>query len=266
MKRFVGKFIGTVLGFTLAGPFGACLGFVIGHLNDLQSGSRRQSYDRGARSAFFYEFSMSPQLRSVFALSVIVLGAKLAKADGAVTPDEVLAFRKAFRSHDSHMAEIGRIFDGARHSSEGYEPYAARLAQIFGQQSPILEDVLIRLFYVAICDSSRLSRPEILFLRRVAVIFGFDEETFVRLAGMAGISLSSAPSAPKRDTAYDVLGLPTTATDDVIKRTYRALVRKHHPDKLLAAGLPASRIAEATEKIKTINAAYAEICKMRNIR
>lgn len=266
MKRFVGKFIGTVLGLTLAGPFGACLGFVIGHLNDVQAEQRSQSHGRGARNAFFYEFSVSPQLRSLFALSVIVLGAKLAKADGPITPDEVLAFRKAFKSHDSHMAEIGRLFDGARQSSEGYEPYAARLAQVFGQQTQILEDVLVGLFFVAIADSTRLSRPEVLFLRRVGVIFGFDEESFLRLAAQAGISLSSAPPVPKRDTAYDVLGLPTTATDDVIKRTYRALVRKHHPDKLVAAGLPASRIAEATEKIKVINAAYADICKMRNMR
>ena len=75
--------------------------------------------------------------------------------------------------------------------------------------------------------------------------YGFDERDFLRIAQRVGISLSSSPPIPKHDSAYDVLGLPTTATDDVIKRTYRALVRKHHPDKLLAAGLPAARIAEA---------------------
>ncbi|MGE4351881.1 MAG: DnaJ domain-containing protein, partial [Bdellovibrionales bacterium] len=71
---------------------------------------------------------------------------------------------------------------------------------------------------------------------------------------------------PKKDSAYDVLGLPTTATEEVIKKSYRSLLRKYHPDKLIAAGLPASRIAEATEKVKSINAAYAEICKTRNIK
>ncbi|MDD3181930.1 MAG: TerB family tellurite resistance protein [Alphaproteobacteria bacterium] len=235
-------------------------------MNDIQSSRPRMTYPRGARNAFFYEFPVHPNLRSLFALSVIVLGAKLAKADGAVTPDKVLAFRRAFKSHNIHMAEIGKMFDNARQSAEGYEPYAARLAQIFGQQRQLLEQVMIGLFEVAIADSPRLTRPEILFLRRVGVIFGFDEETFLHLAAMAGISLSSTAPVPKRDTAFDILGLPTTATDDVIKRTYRALVRKHHPDKLVAAGLPVTRINEATEKIKIINAAYAEICKMRKIK
>lgn len=137
---------------------------------------------------------------------------------------------------------------------------------MFGRQSPILEEVLAGLFYIAVADSVRLTRAEILYLRRVSVIFGFTEADFLRIAARIGITMTSAAPVPKRDTAYDILGLPTTATDDVIKRTYRALVRKHHPDKLVAAGLPAERVAEATEKIKTINAAYAEICKMRDIK
>lgn len=267
MKRFAGKFVGTVLGLALGGgAMGAFLGFVIGHLNDMQHERRKNNYETRRRDGFFYDFAVEKSQRSLFALSVIVLGAKLAKVDGPVSTQEVLAFRKAFRSHESHMAEIGRLFDTARQSADGYEPYAARLAHILSGQRDILESVMIALFSIAIADSVRLSRAEIYYLRRVGVIFGFDEETFLRLAAMAGISLSSTPSAPKKDNAYDVLGLPTTATDEVIKRTYRALIRKHHPDKLVAAGLPASRVAEATERVKIINAAYAEICKGRGLK
>ena len=97
-------------------------------------------------------------------------------------------------------------------------------------------------------------------------MFALDESDFTRIASRAGVYMTSATPAPKHNTAYDVLGLPTTATEDVIKRTYRALVRRHHPDKLLAAGLPIARVNEATEKIKLINAAYSEICKARGIR
>lgn len=267
MKRFVGKFIGGILGFTLAGPLGALAGLVIGHLKDVQVEMSRVYGNTQSEHDIFYEFPAPPKIRLIFAQSIIVLGAKLAKIDGPVTHDEVLAFRKAFRSHESHLDEIGRVFDSARNSADGYEPYAARLAQIFGRQNQILEEILIRFFFVAISDSPRLARQEVLFLRRVGVIFGFDEQNFLRIALRAGVSLNSAPpSAPKRDTAYDVLGLPTTATDEVVKRTYRALIRKHHPDKLVAAGLPADRVSEATEKVKTINAAYSEICKMRSIK
>lgn len=266
MSRFVGKFVGAVIGLTLGGPIGGLLGFVIGHLNDVQTQTRDKTRQRISYEYFFPDFSMNARYRPLFAQALIILGAKLAKADGHVSREEVYAFRRVFRSHESHMDEIGRLFDVARQTSDGYEPYAARLAQIFGHRSQILEEVLVGLFYIAIADSSRLSRPEILFLRRVGVIFGFDEAGFLRLAARAGISLTSAPPVPKKDSAYDVLGLPTTATEDVIKKTYRALIRKHHPDKLLAAGLPANRVAEATERMKVINAAYAEICKDRGIK
>jgi len=265
MRRFIGKFIGFVLGFALAGAVGGLVGLIIGHINDLQ-----HQYNRRRNSALnediFPDFPMGQQEKSIFALGIIILGAKLAKADGAVSREEVLAFRRVFKSPESRLNEVGNLFDSARKSTDGYEPHATRMAQIFGHRSPILQEVMVSLFLIAIADSTRLSRPEILFMRRVGVIFGFTEDEFTRLALRAGISLTSSQPAPKQSTAYDVLGLPTTATDDVIKRTYHALIRKHHPDKLLAAGLPAERIAQATEKMKTINAAYAEICKMRRLK
>lgn len=110
-----------------------------------------------------------------------------------------------------------------------------------------------------------MSRPEIIFLRRVAVIFGFNEHDFTRIAARAGIRMTSVPPPPKKDSAY-VLGLPTTASVKDIKHTYHALLRKHHPDMLLAQGRPADQVAEATERMKRINAAYSEICKMRDIK
>ena len=266
MRRFVGKFVGTILGFALAGAVGAVIGFIIGHLNDLQAQLSSARRSRAADNDIFPDFIMNKREKPIFATSIIILGAKLAKVDGHVSREEVLAFRKVFRSPESRVAEVGRLFDDARRSSEGYEPYAARLAQIFGRHSPLLEEVMVGLFYIAIADSNRLSRPEILFLRRVAVIFGFPEEDFIRIAGRVGISMTTSEPAPKKDSAYDALGLPTTASDEVIKKTYRALIRKHHPDKLLAAGLPADKVAQATERMKVINAAYSEICKMRNLK
>jgi len=266
MRKYVGKFVGTILGFALAGGVGAIIGFVIGHLNDLQAQLVASRGPRSNERDIFPDFPMNKREKPIFATSVIILGAKLAKVDGHVSREEVIAFRKVFRSPESRLGEVGRLFDDARRTSDGYEPYAARLAQIFGRHSPLLEEVLAGLFYVAIADSNRLSRPEILMLRRVSVIFGFPEDDFTRIAMRVGISMTSSEPPPKRDAAYDALGLPTTASDEVIKRTYRALIRKHHPDKLLAAGLPAERVAQATERMKVINAAYDEICKARSIR
>jgi len=266
MSRFVGKFVGTVLGFALAGPGGALIGFVVGHLNDMRFTQPVRQQRAILEHDFFPDFSMSKHQRSVFSMGVIVLGAKLAKIDGHVSREEVLAFRRAFRTRDSQLAEVGRLFDEARTSPGGYEPYAARLAQVFQSHREILEEILAGLFYIAVADSPRLSRGEMLFLRRIAVMFNFGEQDFTRIAARVGLNLTTAPPAPKHDQAYDVLGLPTTATDIDIKRTYRTLIRKYHPDKLHAAGFAPDKIAEATEQMKRINAAYADICKIRNIK
>ncbi len=270
MRRFVGKFVGTVLGFALGGLGGAILGLTIGHLNDLRFGPLEQPPPRRRRRTpehdLFPDFSMNREQRSIFSIGVIVLGAKLAKVDGTVSREEVLAFRRAFRTRDSQIGEVGRLFDEARSSTQDYEPYAARLAQTFQRQPEILEEILAGLFYIAVADSPRLSRAELLFLRRIAVMFGFGETDFQRIAGRVGLSLKTEPPPPKHDSAYDVLGLPTTATDKEVKSTYRALIRKYHPDKLVAAGLSKEKIAAATEKAQRINAAYADICKLRNIK
>ncbi|MCL2469974.1 MAG: TerB family tellurite resistance protein [Alphaproteobacteria bacterium] len=258
--------MGAVLGLVLGGWPGAALGFLIGLLRDVRMQHRAMTSRVLSYDDFFPDFMMTSKEKAVFAPCVIALGAKLSKIDGHVTREEVLAFRHVFRTPHALTSQIGELFDQARRSAEGYEPYAARLTALFGYRPSLLEDVLAGLFYIALADSTRLTRNELLYLRRVSVIFGFSETDFVRIARRVGITLTTTSPPPKKDSAYDVLGLPTTASDDVIKRTYRALVRKHHPDKLMAAGLSPTQVAEATEKIKKINAAYAEICRLRGIK
>lgn len=266
MSRYIGKFVGGVLGLLVGGPVGAIIGLILGHIKDQSETVQASRKHQDLEYDYFPDFPMSRHQRSVFAMGVIVLGAKLAKIDGHVTREEVMAFRRVFRTRESQLAEVGRIFDRARISTDGYEPYAARLAQAFITSPQLLEEVLAGLFYIAVADSPRLSRPEMLFLRRVAVIFGFNENDFVRIAGRVGIRMSSEPPPPKKDSAYDVLGLPTTASEKEIKQTYRALIRKNHPDILVAQGQSADQIAKATDRMQRINAAYSEICKLRDIK
>ncbi len=266
MDRFVGKFVGFVLGFAIGGWLGAAIGFLLGHLHDWEGQPREPGQGRRGEG-YFPDFDIDRNKATAFSVSVIVLGAKLAKVDGPVTPTEILAFRESFRTEPYQLKEVGRLFDMARSSSEGYEAHAMRLSHLFMGEPAILEQILEGLFRVAKADTAYLARSEMIFLRRVAVIFGISEEEFSHIASQAGVYITNAAQqAPRRERPFDVLGLPNTASDDVIKRTYRALIRKHHPDKLQAAGLPPATVAEATEKMKRINAAYAEICKARNIK
>lgn len=266
MYRVIGKFLGFSLGLAVAGWGGSLMGLLLGHLYDLKKEKQRLYLREKENGDLFPEFQIDKTQRPHFDLCVITLGAKLAKCDGPVSKVEIAAFQRAFRSRPLHLERIGALFDQARKTSDGYEPYAARLAQILNMRQDILEDVLAGLFYIAKIDSHHLSRAELLFLRRVGTLFGFNESDFIRTAARAGVYLTALPPEPKRDAAFDVLGLPTTATNDVIKKTYKTLVRKYHPDKLMAAGLSPAQVAEASEKVKRINAAYADICKKRKIK
>ncbi len=260
-QRVVGKIVGAVLGFAFAGPTGLFIGFIIGHLHDLRP-TTEERLQRNEQPRMFADGLQ----QSTFTIGVIVLGAKMAKADGRVTRQEIEAFKRVFHIPESEVARVGEVFDQARQSAGGYEPYAARLAQVFRHNPAILEEVMTGLFLVAVADSVGLSRAEASFLSRVAVIFGFSEADFIRIAARSGVPLPDQPQAAPKNDAYTVLGLQESATAADIKRTYRALIRKHHPDTLVAQGLPPELIAQATEKMKRINAAYDTLCKARGIK
>jgi DnaJ like chaperone protein len=205
--------------------------------------------------------------QAVFTSGVIVLGAKMAKADGRVTREEVEAFKRVFQVSPTHEEAVGRLFNQARRSADGFEPYALRLAQVFRHNPAVLEQVLSGLFIIASADQAGLSPAELSFLRNVASIFGFGPETFARIAAHSGVRLPEAEKPrSEKDESYAILGIKAAATEDEIKTAYRALIREHHPDRLVAQGMPAEFIATATEKMKRINVAYDVVCKVRGIK
>lgn len=269
MRHNAGKIVGLLLGFLLGlGPWGAVAGFILGHLYDTARADTRPRHLERKDDETLYPDGLKDGLQqSTFTVGVIVLGAKMAKADGRVSREEIAAFKRVFHIPPTQEKEVGRLFDRARQSAEGYEPYAARLAQVFRNNPAILEEILTGLFGIAASDGAGLSRIEANFLRRVALMFGFSEQDFQRIAARSGARLPEQPAAPKpEENAYMVLGLSPQATEAEIKKAYRTLIRKFHPDKLIAQGLPPEIIAQTTEKMKRINAAYDSLCRSRGIR
>ncbi len=235
-----GKVIGGAAGFALGGPLGAFVGALAGHAVDSMT-----------------EAAHDPETRRVaFTVAVIVLGAKMAKADGVVTRDEVKAFKTAFRIPPEEMPKVAQIFDRAKQESAGFEPYARQLKEIFADQPAVLEELLGALFQIARADGVYHDK-EREFLQRVAGIFGFDDATFQRIeANLMGTEATDP---------YAVLGLPRGASQEEVKATYRRLIREHHPDRLIAEGMPQEFIDVANEKLATINAAYEKIRKERAV-
>ena len=200
--------------------------------------------------------------RIAFATAVIVLGAKLAKVDGVVTRDEVRAFKRVFRIDDAEVGDVARIYNEAKSSAQGFEPYARQIAALFGHDPFLLEELLTGLFEVARADGE-LNPAEVDFLRRVAAIFGFDIAGFELIRRRFSATARNLSGA---DDAYAVLGLSRKASDDEIKQTYRNLVREHHPDRLVAKGMPEEFVERANKTLAAINVAYDRIEKERNLK
>jgi DnaJ like chaperone protein len=255
-----GKIIGGVAGFAMGGPMGAVVGAALGH-----------AADSGAVPNFRAQFgpqtgwnparlaAMVNRRDQLFAICVVVLSAKLAKCDGAVRREEIDAFRRQFRIPPEAVRDIGRLFDQARDSSDGFEAYAVQLGEAFADNRGMLEDVLAALFVIARADGAVNGR-ELDFLSRTHRGFGLDQTAWDRARG----AVPRQPAADEPD-AYTILGVSRAAGADEIRATWRRLMRENHPDSLAARGVPAEFIARANEKVARINAAWDRIKRERGL-
>ncbi len=244
----------------MGGPLGAIMGLAAGHAVD-----RMRSTLPGHDGAFNgFENTPGPQgddlenRQIAFTVAVIVLGAKLAKADGQVTRDEVAAFKRVFSIPSHEAADVGALFNEAKQDAGGFEPYAQQIATLFAGNRAMLEDLLGALFHIAKADGTYDHRERD-YIAKVASIFGFGEGEFKRIE-------DTYIRGEDAEDPYEILGIGADASDDDVKKTYRALIRENHPDRLMAQGLPEEFIDLANEKMATINAAYDKVCKQRGIK
>ena len=246
---FWGKVVGGAAGFAMGGPLGALIGAVMGHAVD-------RFNESGDATAMPVD---RVQREQAFAIAVIVLGAKMAKADGQVTRDEIAAFRRVFTVPESDVGRVARIFDEAKKDARGFEPYARQIAALFQGRPAVLEELLNALLEIAYADGA-VGEAERRFLSEVAQIFGLDPSVLDRLFAVRGIDIGAAGSP------YAVLGVSADAPLDEVKTAYRRLAREHHPDRLVAEGLPEEMIQIATRKIAGINEAYDRVLRLRGAR
>lgn len=200
-------------------------------------------------AAAFERLSAAPERSVAFTIAVIALGAKMAKADGQVTRDEVTAFRQIFTIPKKAEADAARVFNLARQDVTGFDAYARQVARLFRPGAPILSDLLEGLFAIAVADGS-YHPDEDAFLSRVAGIFGVEDAEFRRLRALW---------APDAADPWAVLGLTPDADARTVRARWRALVRETHPDALIARGLPEEAVKLATQRLARINAAYEAI-------
>ena len=236
-----GSLIGGFVGFSLAGPIGALIGSMVG---GRMSSARRSGFQRSF---------VPPQ--QIFAIALIILTAKLAKADGHVSKEELIAIKNKLKVPEHEIDQVGKIFNKAKEDSLGYEPYAQQIAEIYRNNPAVLDEVINILFYIAEADS-KVSDSEIVMIRNIAKIFGLSDSQF------EGIKESRKGS--DKLNPYIVLGCSPKDDFTTIRKKYLQLSKEHHPDVLVSKGVPQEVIKESKKKMRAINSAFDQIEKMKS--
>ena len=228
-----GKFIVSAAGFALGGPIGALIGAVAGHAIDKIKTKQKLSEESALKQIGF-------------TVGVIVLSAKMAKADGKVTKEEIRAFQNKISVPENEIKNVARLWDQAKKTTDGFEVYAQQICQLLGKNSSVLEELLNLLIIIAKADG-KITKSEILYLKQVSIIFGFSIEKFERIY---------SSNLGKISDPYQILGVTRNTPIVEIKNKWKLLASNHHPDKLIAQGLPIDFIEKSTNRLQEINNAW----------
>ena len=200
-------------------------------------------------------FGAFAQPQQIFALSLIVLSAKLSKADGKVSREELVAVKDKLKIPENEIDKVGKIFNKAKEESTGYEPYAQQIAQIYRGSTNVLEEVINILFYIAEADGE-VSSSELVMIENISKIFGLNKVQFN--------SIRESRKGSDKLNPYVVL---ESSPDDglrSIRKKYLKLSKENHPDLLISKGVPQEVIDESKNKMRAINSAWDQIQKLKS--
>ena len=234
-----GKVIGGAAGFAIGGPIGALLGAVAGHAIDTKILPSYISNDENYKSI-------------VFTAGVIALSAKMAKADGKVTKEEILTFRKLVQIPKDDINQVSKLWELAKETTDGYELYAKQIYSLFRNQPEILERILDILFEIAKSDGN-IDSTELNYLKNVSNIFNFDEIIFEKLLALNN----------PENNSFEILGVKISDSLEDIQKKWKEMVKNNHPDKLVGQGMPIEFIESANQKLAIINSAFEEIKNLK---
>jgi DnaJ like chaperone protein len=251
-----GKLIGGTLGFFLGGPLGAVLGASMGH-----------QYDGGPRSSGGGGFAFQERTQLAFFTATFSVMGHLAKADGHVSPSEISMAKSLMRQmrlgDDQQKAAI-ELFNQGKQAGFPFEDAVRQFRQECRRRTTLLQMFLEIQIQAAMADG-RVDTAEKDVLLRAGELLGFNPAHVEQLLKMTagGYSSSSRTNVLDLKQCYTTLGISQDASDAEVKRAYRRLMSQHHPDKLVAKGLPDEMIKLATEKTVLIRAAYDQVCESR---
>lgn len=269
-----GKFIGGTFGFLMGGPLGAVVGAAVGHQFD-QGNSKQIPFRAEVDSAEQYRMQMA------FFTAVFSVMGHIAKADGRVNEAEIEFTRQVMarlqldeemrktamrlftegKRDDFPLDQVLHQFRSECQNRHHLLRYFVELQLELALADSLLHSAEERLL-LRVCESLHFSRFELHALKTVL-------EAQIRMHGWQHQHhygrMQSGQREPTLAESYAVLGLDASASDAEIRRAYRRLLSRHHPDKLVADGMPEDKLRLANEKTHEIRKAWDAIRKARNI-
>ena len=276
---WLGKILGGAIGFAIGGPIGALVGVALGHNLDRSGRAERGWTDAdllGADDAA--DFLDSPEFldprertQTAFFTATFAVMGHLAKADGLVTRDEIRLASQVMdemQLSDAHRRLARRLFREGRAADFPVGEVLDQLRRECRYSSHLITMFVEILLHAAFADGE-LHAQERALLGTICARLRLPAGELDRLEAMVRAehhARSGKPSdALSADDAYAILGVDETCTDAELKRAYRRMMNRHHPDKLVAKGLPEEMMRVATEKTREIKAAYDRLKEVRGL-
>lgn len=262
-----GKIFGAVFGSLIYGPLGFIIGIAVGHL-----------FDKGLALNVRLSGPDITLAKKVFFKTTFMVMGYIAKVDGRVSEKEIQAARETMAHlqltqeqklnaiENFNLGKSPRFnFTSTMDNFIKYCGHHPQLVQLFVEiqiQAALVDGIQNRLkrqVLEILCDKLHISRS---VLSQMESHF-YTEQPYVHRR-----TQPPPPPSPQDElaTSYKILGVTANSNDQQIKKAYRLLMSQHHPDKLVAKGLPNEMIKLATEKTQRIQKAYEIVCKSRGIK
>ena len=248
----------------LGGPLGAVIGAVMGSSvssNRGTGGHFGSPIGGGARGP-----RSQQEMQMVFAISLTSLAAKVAKADGVVSADEVQAFdgflRDSLRMSAADRKIAASVFNQAKESGDSTMEFTRQIRELLAGQPDRIRDIVTILCSLAMSDGEFHPKEDEL-IRKIATELGLSDYDYQSCR--ATFAAERGNSTGNVENSYQVLGVPSSASDQEVKTAHRRLVKEYHPDILRSKGLADDFQEFAKQKTSAINDAWSTVKSARNL-
>jgi DnaJ like chaperone protein len=257
--QWLGKSIGGLIGAFILGPVGSLLGIFLGHQWDQSAAGGRGRRSAHAISQLFFEVTFEAM-------------GQIAKVDGRVSEDEIRVARRIMDGMRLAPPQVQLAIEHFTRGKDALHPLETRLAELAAQLAgrEDLARAFVQIQLQSAVGAGHIGTEKRQALWRVANALGVTRAELAQLEaivrGVAGGGAAQPTRAESLAEAYRVLGVSVSASDDEVKTAYRRLMNQHHPDKLVARGLPESMIGVAEQKTHEVRTAYERIKTQRGFK